>query len=234
MVRVALVMGTYPGPERERRADLGRSYSGGDLEVGIIEVPASPYKGLMTPLDGALGHPVWIEGYRQAEKEGYDAAVPLGTLDLGVDGGRSAVDIPIVGALEAALLAAVPLGDRFGMICYRPESMPWARARARYYGFGDRIVSIRTTDMSMTEYTNDKEGMRKNFLAAGHALVADGAEVVIPAGISQCPIHMSPAEVAEELGVPVVDPVGAPIHVAAALVRLGLKTSRVRFPLGSS
>src|SRR5437016_14320931 len=45
--------------------------------------------------------PYFHAAYLQAEREGYDAAVPLGTLDLGVDGGRSLVDIPIVGPCEA-------------------------------------------------------------------------------------------------------------------------------------
>ncbi len=44
--------------------------------------------------------------------------VPLGTLDLGVDGGRSLVDIPVIGPCEAMFHIAAQLGDRFGIICY--------------------------------------------------------------------------------------------------------------------
>ena len=232
MVRVAFVMGEYPGAEGKRRADVARSYAGGDLEVGIIEVAASPYKALMTPLDGAMAGPLCIDGFIRAEAEGYDAAVPLGMLDLGVEGGRSAVNIPVVGALQSTLHMASLLGDRFGLITYRQESIPWARSRVAGYGMLDRIAGFRTSDMSMTSYASDEDTLRTNFLAAARALVEeDGAQVIIPAGVSQCPIHIDPQWLSEQVGVPVVEGIGTPIHVAATLVRLGLTSSRVRYPL---
>ena len=47
--------------------------------------------------------------------------VPLGTLDLGVDGGKSAVDIPFVGPTEACLHVASLIGDRFGVMVFHPN-----------------------------------------------------------------------------------------------------------------
>lgn len=232
MVRVAFVMGEYPGEEGRRRADVARSYGGDGVEVGIVEIPASPYKALMTPLDGAMVGPLCIEGFIRAQEQGYDAAVPLGMLDLGVDGGKSAVDIPVVGALQSTLAVASMLGDRFGLITYRPESIPWARARVAGYGMADRIAGFRSSEMSMTAYADDREGLKQNFLAAARSLVEeDGAQVIIPAGVSQCPIHLDPLWVSEQVGVPVVEGIGTPIRVAATLARLGLTSSRIRYPL---
>jgi len=54
--------------------------------------------------------------------------------------------------------------------------------------------------------------------------------VIIPMGISQCPVHIDPKWLQEQLGVPVVEGFGAPIRVAALLAGLGLKQSRVRWP----
>ena len=39
----------------------------------------------MTPTEIQLVAPAFIESFKRAEKEGYDAVVPLGTLDLGVE-----------------------------------------------------------------------------------------------------------------------------------------------------
>ena len=113
MIRIAFVIGGYPPEEYKRRADVARSYSTAEIEVGIIDTKASPYFYGITPAEIQLVTPAYIESYRQAEKEGYDAVVPLGMLDLGVDGGRSAVDIPVVGPMESSLhiasLAGRPL-----------------------------------------------------------------------------------------------------------------------------
>jgi Asp/Glu/hydantoin racemase len=231
MVRVAFVMGEYPGPEQERRADKARSYSGPGLEVEVLEVPVSPYKGLMTPFDVQMSNPLFIEAFRNAERLGFDAAVPLGTLDLGIEGGRSAVNIPLVGALQGSLSLADLLGDRFGFITYRDESIAPCRARVQAYGMADRIAGFRSSKMKMTEYADAPDRLEDNFLAAARALIEqDGAQVIIPAGVSQCPVHLDPKWLSSELGVPVIDGFAAPIHLAATLARLQLSQSKVRYP----
>jgi Asp/Glu/hydantoin racemase len=73
--------------------------------------------------------------------------------------------------------------------------------------------------------------MVESFLKAARALMKeDGADVIIPQGITQCPVTMKPQWLADELGVPVVEGIGAPIKMAAMLVALGLRQSRVRWP----
>ncbi len=69
--------------------------------------------------------------------------VPLGMLDLGVDGGRSAVDIPVVAPMEACLHVAALLGDRFGLIIYHEKLLAFNRAIVRRYGMEERIVGFR-------------------------------------------------------------------------------------------
>src|ERR1043165_8620455 len=98
MIRVAFVIGGYPPEEHKRRSDVALAYSTAEIEGGIVDVAASPYFYGMTPTEIQLVAPAFIESFKRAEKEGYDAVVPLGTLDLGVDGGKSAGDNPGVGA----------------------------------------------------------------------------------------------------------------------------------------
>ena len=49
MIRVAFVIGGYPPEEYKRRADVARSYSTSEIEVGIIDTKASPYFYGITP-----------------------------------------------------------------------------------------------------------------------------------------------------------------------------------------
>src|ERR1700741_305432 len=133
MIRVAFVIGDYPPAERRLREDVARSYSSADVDVGIVSVPARPFDGL-GPAEIQAAAPIFHDAFRQAEREGYDAIVPLGMLDLGVDGGRSVVDIPVVAPLQAVLHVAAQVGDHFGVVCYHASAIPRHRAQTRAYG----------------------------------------------------------------------------------------------------
>ncbi len=234
MVRIAFVIGGYPPEEYQRRADVARSYSTSEIEVGIIDTQASPYFYGMTPTEIQLVAPAYIESFRQAEKQGYDAVVPLGMLDLGVDGGKSAVDIPVVGPMEAALHIACLLGDRFGLIIYHEKLLAFNRAIVRRYGMEERIVGFGVSGFDLPDLAAHREEVVQNFVSEAKKLVANGAEVIIPMGISQCPVHIKPDWLQAQLGVPVVEGIGAPIRMAAMLAGLGLKQSRLRWPKSRS
>ena len=234
MLRIAFIIGGYPPEEYKRRADVARSYATSDIEVGIIDTKASPYFYGITPTEIQLVAPAYIESFRQAEKEGYDTVVPLGMLDLGVDGGKSAVDIPVVGPMEASLHIACLLGDRFGLIIYHEKLLAFNRAIVRRYGMEERIVGFGVSGFDLPDLTAHREEVVQNFVNEAKKLVANGAEVIIPMGISQCPVHIKPDWLQAQLGVPVVEGIGAPIRLAAMLAGLGLKQSRVRWPKSRS
>jgi allantoin racemase len=178
--------------------------------------------------------PAYIESFRQAERERYDAVVPLGMLDLGVDGGKSAVDIPVVGPMEASLHIACLLGDRFGLIIYHAKLLAFNRAIVRRYGMEEHIVGLGVSGFDLPDLTAHREEVVQNFVNEAKRLVANGAEVIIPMGISQCPVHIKPDWLQAQLGVPVVEGIGAPIRMAAMLAGLGLKQSRARWPKSRS
>jgi len=235
MIRVAFVVGEYPPEERKRREDVALGYSTEEVSVGIVSVAQTPYVHGLTPAEIQLVAPSFIAAFRQAEREGYDAVVPLGMLDLGVDGGRSAVDIPVIGPCEASLHIASLLGDRFGAIVYHDALMPFARGIVRRYGMEDWMAGWRTVGIDLPDLAAHHDAVVENFVREARSLIAeDGAEVIIPMGISQCPLHIKPDWLSAELGVPVVEGIGAPIRMAAMLAGLGLRHSRKRWPKSAS
>jgi allantoin racemase len=230
MIRVAFIVGDYPPEEKRRREDVAKSYSSAEVEVGIVSVPPAPFGGL-GPAEIQLVAPYYHAGYLQAEREGYDAAVPLGTLDLGVDGGRSLVDIPVIGPCEAMFHIAAQLGERFGVVCYHESVIPRQITQTRYYGMEPWIAGRRASGFKLKDIGANQGEMTKNFMAAARALIdQDGADVIIVHGITQCPVNLKPDWVSKELGVPVVEGIGAPIRMAAMMAGLGLKHSRKRWP----
>jgi len=101
--RVAFLIGDYPKEERERREKVALSYSTDAIEVGIVPVIGiTAYKVGNSPAELQLVAPAFINAFHAAEQQGYDAAVPLGTLDLAVDAARSVVDVPVVAAAQRA------------------------------------------------------------------------------------------------------------------------------------
>jgi allantoin racemase len=230
MIRVAFLIGDYPPEQRKLREDVAKSYASADVEVGIVSVGASPYGGL-GPAEIQLVAPYYHAACIEAERLGYDAAVPLGMLDLGVDGARSLVNIPVIGPCEAVFHVAAQLGDRFGVICYHPSVIPRQRTQTKAYGMEDWIAGRRAVGFHLREMADNKQAMVDAFIAAGRALIEeDGADVIIAHGITQCPIHIKPEWAMEQLGVPVVEGIGAPIRMAALMAGLGLKHSRKRWP----
>jgi len=234
MIKIAFVIGDYPPQERSRREEVARGYSSADVEVGIVSVAARPFDGL-GPAEIQAAAPLFHEAFRQAERAGYDAVVPLGMLDLGVEGGRSAVDIPVVAPLQATLHVAAQVGEQFGVVCYHPSAIARHRAQTRAYGMEPFIAGRRASGFYLQHIADNRERMIESFLAAARALISeDGADVIIAQGITQCPIEMKPRWLMDELGVPVVEGIGAPIKMAAMLVALGLTQSRIRWQKAGS
>ncbi|MPZ57226.1 MAG: hypothetical protein GEU91_12165 [Rhizobiales bacterium] len=230
MTRVAFVVGDYPSEESTRREQVALSFATPCIEVGIIRAPVTPYFHGMTQTEMTLVAPTVIEAFHTAQEQGYDAVVPLGFLDLGVDGGRAAVDIPVIGPCEAALHIAALLGDRFGLVAYHENQFGNLQGLVRRYGMEHQVVGWAASGFDLPDIAANHDAMVANFVQAARMLIDEKkAEVIIPTGISQCPVHMKPKWLMEQLGVPVVEGIGAPIRLAGMLADLGLKHSRRRW-----
>ena len=235
MVKVAFVIGDYPPEERRKREDIALSYATADVQVGIVSVKATPYIHDLSPAEVYLVVPAFVEAFREAERQGYDAVVPLGTLDLGVDAGRSVVDIPIVAPFEAMLHIASLLGERFGIIVYSDHHVPNGYRNIIRYGMQGKVAGWRSSGVDLPDIVKNKERQVETFLAsARHLIEHDRADVILPMGITQCPVNMKPDWLARELGVPVVEGIGSPIRLAGILAGLGLRHSRKYWPKSPS
>src|SRR3981081_2055216 len=69
-----------------------------------------------------------------AAENGYDAVISSNTFDPGVDGGRLAVNIPVIGLQRTAMHAALTLADRVGITVPLASHLPYTRRILRSYG----------------------------------------------------------------------------------------------------
>ena len=97
-------------------------------------------------------------------------------------------------------------------------------------GLTDRFAGERPLNMSVAETASGDKTLGRMVEVGKELRDMDGADVIIVHGITQCPVHMRPDWLTKELGVPVVEGIGAPIRMAAMLAGLRLKHSRKRWP----
>ena len=129
-----------------------------------------------------------IRNALEAERAGYDAFVIGHFQEPGLLEIRGSVDIPVVGLGEANFLAAMSMGRRIGLVTIDPIFIDWHERQITAYGFGQRAVGVRTIQMDlpsfMRAFTDEASYTRvlADFVNQVRSLVAEGAEVIIPAG----------------------------------------------------
>jgi Asp/Glu/hydantoin racemase len=125
-----------------------------------------------------------------AARDGYDAFVIGHFQDPGLYEARSAAHMPVIGAGEASLHFAAQLGRRIGLVSIDPVFEVWHLEQAERYGLGARIVGVTGLGAVPQDFAAAFAGdaaaharMRDAFLGCARPLVAQGADVVIPAGV---------------------------------------------------
>jgi allantoin racemase len=163
-----------------------------------------------------------------AEREGFDAVVIGCFNDTGLEAAREVATRAAVAApCESALHVAATLGQSFSLVGVTRKVEPLMRENVRRYGFGDRLVSAKLLGFGVDDFQTDPDETCARLAALGReAVERDGADVLLLA----CTITYGfAARLQAELGVPVVDPVIAPLkygELLAELRRFGWLPSR--------
>jgi allantoin racemase len=175
-----------------------------------------------------------IENIITAEREGYDAVAISCFLDPGLEEARSMVDIPVVSSCETSLLISSMLGHSFGFLTLDETMAGFLRKLVVRHGFGDRVKMVAAMDPPIDEHELDSAfagspAFVARFSAQAERMVAQGADVVIPAeGVLNVALVRN--GVRAVAGAPVLDSYGSLIALAETMVRLrrisGLGVSR--------
>jgi allantoin racemase len=156
--------------------------------------------------------------------EPYDAVVLAGFGEHGRDGIQELIEQPVVEICEAAAHVAMLIGHAFSVVTTLQRSVPAIEDRLRLSGLWGRCASVRASGMSTSQVDNDVEGtVRAIVQEARKAVQIDKAEVICLGCAGMAGLEEA---IRAEVGVPVIDGVGAAVRLAEALVDLGLKTSK--------
>ncbi len=187
-------------------------------EIEVVSLPRGPMH-LEYHYYEALILTDTLHQVRRAELEGFDAAVIGCFYDPGLREAREIAERLVVTApAESAMHIAATLGHAFSIIVGRKKWIPKMHENVVKYGFKDNLASFKSVDLGVYDFQKDRaETARRLKAAAKEAVEMDRAEVIILG----CTIEFGfYRELQEELGVPVIDAVIAPLKYAEFLVEL--------------
>ena len=141
-----------------------------------------------------------------AAENGYDAVISSNTFDPGVDGGRLAVDIPVIGLLRASMHAALTLADRVGITVPLAPHVPYTWRILRTLGLEGFVSDIRPIGIYGADIAQRGAEIYDKTVAIMRALVADTlAEIIVPLGGALIPYVVDPEDLAKATGVQVLN-----------------------------
>ena len=166
-----------------------------------------------------------------AAQNGYDAVISSNTFEPGVDGGRLAVEIPVIGLMRTALHAATTLADRVGITVPLAGHVPYTWRILRAYGL-DRFVSdIRPLGVYGKDIAARKQEIFDITTKLIRSLIDDTrAEIILPLGGALIPYVVNPDDLAKATGAQVLNTKAIGIRFAEMCVAFGMTQSALTYP----
>jgi allantoin racemase len=174
--------------------------------IRCIELSKSP-PGIETDAHVAEVIPHLVEAVRDATA---DAIVVSCFSDPGIDVVRAAGHVPVTGIAEAAYLAALGLGNRFGIVSLGPSSVTRHLRYLEKLKLDARLAGDRSIDMTIVELVATDVVERVSSIAR-QLRDKDGADVII---LGCAGLGSYRGALQDSLGLPVIDPVQAGVALA--------------------
>jgi len=233
-MKLLVIHGQYEKAEKELRfkhvvaaASLGTKIEFEEIKGDVFRFTRNADNEMLIMMAG----PQVVEKAKEAQASGYDAVIPYGTLDIGVDAARYQVDIPVVGMGRSGFCLAANIATRIAVFVYQRTMIPNTRKFIREIGMTNFVTSIRAIDIPLGEMTDQREVLKKRLIKLGKQVILDeDAEIILPRGVTMVPNHLSAKELSLKVGVPVIDCVAASIKTAEMLVNMGIRNSRKAYP----
>ncbi|MFM2351226.1 MAG: hypothetical protein RIR04_2192 [Pseudomonadota bacterium] len=145
--------------------------------------------------------------------------------DTGLDAARCLTDCPVIGIGEAAYHFASMIGNKFSVVTTLARSVPALEHNLHRYGLMARCARVRSSEVAVLELEHPgSDACLRISAEIGRAVTEDRCEAVVLGCAGMADLAEA---LAQEHGLPVLDGVTCAVGLAEAMVRLGLKTSRL-------
>lgn len=165
-----------------------------------------------------------------AQENGYDAVICSNTFDPGVDGGRLAVEIPVIGVLRASMHVALTLADRVGITVPLASHVPYTRRILRSYGLEHFVGGMKPVDVYVDIQNRKAEIFDVAVKLIRELVDVHGAEIILPLGGALIPYQVDPVEIALATGIQVLNTKAIGIRFAELCVSQKWTQSALTYP----
>ncbi|MCG3168618.1 MAG: hypothetical protein CALGDGBN_00115 [Pseudomonadales bacterium] len=234
------IFGTAKSVVHNGIAQVVRDAAGAGAEVSVGYNNRSSYittRQFMT----AYNNIGLLEGLFAAQEVGADVALIGCGNDPALLMAREALDIPVLGITESAMLLACSLGKRFAAVGVERDCADIVEANLEAYGLADKAIRrnpVRTADLeeSLIPWFEDPERVRTHviprFEEAALGAIEDGAEVIVTSCAGFAVLTRAGYHKVGGTAVPVIEGVLAGAHLARVFGTLrqlhGISTSKQR------
>lgn len=151
-----------------------------------------------------------VAAIMEAASIGPDVIMVSGGIEPGVAAARDLIKhIPIVGTGQSTYNVAQQLGGqlgyRLGILVYEDSIVEPILAQARSYRLDWMISGIRAIGIPLNELHARRPEVRERVIAVSRELVAEGASMIFPQGLSMVPATLDENELSRETGVCVLN-----------------------------
>jgi allantoin racemase len=181
--------------------------------------------------DEVLATPEIVFLSEEAEKEGFDGVFINCFGDPGVRAARERVNIPVFGGFEPAILYALGISDRIGIITVLPEVLSMLEGLIARQKLQERIPSLRYVDIPVLDLSGVEVLTKALIAESKRAITEDGAGVIILGctGMVGVKETVERGLQADGYNTPVVEAAQTALMMLETFIRMGLRHSRITY-----
>jgi Asp/Glu/hydantoin racemase len=217
-------LNSYASPGTKVEIGFPDDYEGSQLFEVIGE------QSFLNGLHHMMETPAIVRKIFWAEQNGYDAVISSNTFDPGVDGGRLAVNIPVIGLQRASMHAACVLADRVGITVPLAPHVPYTWRLMRANGLDRFITDIKPIGIYGKDVGKRKDEIFDITVNLIKGLIEGGAEIILPLGGALIPYVVDPVDLQNATGIQVLNTKAIGIRFAEMCVNFGMTQSALTYP----
>ncbi|KQN63024.1 allantoin racemase [Erwinia sp. E602] len=200
-----------------------RAVAGANTDI-LAVCPAQGVPSIEGHFDEAIAAIGVLEQVKAGREQGARGHVIACFGDPGLLAARELASGPVVGIAEAAMHVATLVATRFSIVTTLPRTVVIARHLLQQYGFVHHCAAIHAIDLPVLALEDGsgvaQEKVRQRCIQAKRE---DGSGAIVLGCGGMADLAQ---ELTRELGLPVIDGVGAAVKMVESLLALGLGTSK--------
>ena len=206
----------------QKISDIVQRIARKDVNAVVTQIEAGP-ESLESYFDEIQAGPYIIKSVTGAQDK-FDSVLLAAFCDPCIEALKEISSIPIFGMEEVVFSSALLLGNKFGILTEKKHKEAVKVQHVRKMGLLSRFASVKALDMGVVEIAENPERAKERSIAIAKEMVYnDGAEVIILGCASMTGYS---EELANEIGVPFLDPVITSYKIVEGLTDGGLCHSK--------